>query len=312
MKQIILAIFLMIEAISAYGATEINFKNISEVSGGKIYLKDIAEIKSDKAVQIGSICMGDAPKAGMKRTFYSSLIEFQLRKNKLVPEDAKINIPKSVIVKQESQEIPEDKLKDLFSNYIGSKLNGEKFNISEFKVTSGREFPKGNITLNAANHISKNIIGRVNLIVEIFIDGKSYGKITVSGKIDRYKYAVCTKRIIPKHTVLTENDISLMPINMSKPSGSLILSIQDAIGKRVKNTINPSEYLKANSLESPPLIRKGDQVKIFAKNGSLSVSTIGISKSDGSKDEQIKVENSSSGKVVSGRVVSNGTVEIFF
>ena len=65
-------------------------------------------------------------------------------------------------------------------------------------------------------------------------------------------------------------------------------------------------------LAVPPVIRKGDKVKIIAENGPLRIVTAGIAKGSGGIGEQIKVENISSQKTIVGRIKDDSTVEILF
>jgi flagella basal body P-ring formation protein FlgA len=65
-------------------------------------------------------------------------------------------------------------------------------------------------------------------------------------------------------------------------------------------------------LELPPLVHRGERVKLVAKNEILKVSTLGIAKSQGGKGERVKVVNISSQKTVVGVVTDASTVEVTF
>jgi flagella basal body P-ring formation protein FlgA len=65
-------------------------------------------------------------------------------------------------------------------------------------------------------------------------------------------------------------------------------------------------------LAIPPVVQRGDRVKIILENGPLTVETVGIAKGAGGIGEQITVKNITSKKTVLGRVKDASTVEILF
>ena len=101
-------------------------------------------------------------------------------------------------------------------------------------------------------------------------------------------------------------------MNVSKSPANLVMDLQAAIGKQLKRNIKPGEIIRHNMISVPPLIRKGDKVKLIAQNGSLRIVTLGIAKSSGGAGDQIRIENITSKKIVVGRVKTYSTVEVIF
>jgi flagella basal body P-ring formation protein FlgA len=156
------------------------------------------------------------------------------------------------------------------------------------------------------------LMGQVHLGVAVHVNGHTCGKIYLSGWLDRFKPVVCAKRFIPKHALVSENDLGVELINISKGSRRLVTLVADAVGKRAKRNISAGSLLKHYMLETPPLVFKGDRVQLVARSGGLTVLTVGIAKHPGGKGEQIQVENVTSKKNVVGRVTDASTVEVFF
>lgn len=71
------------------------------------------------------------------------------------------------------------------------------------------------------------------------------------------------------------------------------------IGSRSKRNIRGGLPL---SLSQICMVCKGDNVTIIAQVGSLKIKTTGIALEDGTLDEQVRVQNKKSGKVVNARV----------
>ena len=63
-------------------------------------------------------------------------------------------------------------------------------------------------------------------------------------------------------------------------------------------------------LEQAAAVRKGDQVVINARSGTLSVRMPGEALSDGGLSEQIRVKNLNSKRVIKARITGPGQVEV--
>jgi flagella basal body P-ring formation protein FlgA len=112
--------------------------------------------------------------------------------------------------------------------------------------------------------------------------------------------------------VLTTGDVCLKRVNVSKAPDRIIFDLNQVVGKQLRTRIRAGECFRAHMLREPPLIEKGDRVKIIARSDSLRVSTMGIAKADGARGDQIRVENAVSEKTVVGRVMAVGVVEVLF
>ena len=107
-------------------------------------------------------------------------------------------------------------------------------------------------------------------------------------------------------------DLYLKTTRISRSPAEFINSIENAVGKSLRRRVKADAYLQNKILEMPPLVYKGDRVKLIAKNDFLKVLTIGIAKTRGAKGQQVQVENILSKKTVVGRVLNASMVEVLF
>ncbi|MFQ5635108.1 MAG: flagellar basal body P-ring formation chaperone FlgA, partial [Gammaproteobacteria bacterium] len=63
-------------------------------------------------------------------------------------------------------------------------------------------------------------------------------------------------------------------------------------------------------LETPALVKRGQQVTLEARSGGMVVRMAGVAKADGIKGEVIAVENSNSQRVVHAVVRTSRTAEV--
>jgi flagella basal body P-ring formation protein FlgA len=81
-------------------------------------------------------------------------------------------------------------------------------------------------------------------------------------------------------------------------------------GRLVQRNIKAGSVIELTMVQVPPLIKKGETVKIVLNRGGLFLSTLGVAQTNGGKDEMIKVENISSNKILQCRVAAAGLVEV--
>ncbi len=291
----------------------------ADVSEKTIYLKDIADTKAKNELKdkIGNIRIGMAPSPGNSSKIPRSRIISIIRSINWLPENTIISVPDSVWITRSFQIISDEKLRNLFCNYIAEKTDDHDCNLKDFKVRGKVKFPIGDVTLNVVERngkspVSTKMMGRVSMTIKIYVEGKESGQILLSGWVDRYEDIVCASHPIFRGTILLENDLHMERVNISKAPSNLITSLNDAVGKRLKQNSPQGAYIKERMLEIPPLIYKGDRVKLIVKSGPLTVVTTGLAKSNGAKGDQIQVKNLSSSKIVVGHVSKPSTVEVFF
>lgn len=67
--------------------------------------------------------------------------------------------------------------------------------------------------------------------------------------------------------------------------------------------------LRRKQLQAPQLVKRGDEVRIVARQDGIEVSNAGEALANGRMGEVIRVRNVGSGKVISARVSAGGEVE---
>lgn len=101
-------------------------------------------------------------------------------------------------------------------------------------------------------------------------------------------------------------------LDLANVPANVLCDPDAAIGKRTKKAIGAQTPLRANSVELPPLVKRGDLVTIIAESQSLKITTLGQVKKKGRKGERIPVINLDSKKILHAVVVDTNTVKVDF
>ncbi|MBU2869993.1 flagellar basal body P-ring formation chaperone FlgA [Colwellia sp. E2M01] len=138
-----------------------------------------------------------------------------------------------------------------------------------------------------------------NVNVKISCDESTPWKIYLSAKVEITKAFLVAKHTINKGDILDENNVELtyMPINRIR--GKKLTDTAEVFGAKAKRRIAKNKLVNKHSI---CLVCKGDIVTIVAASSSFNIKTQGEALSSANMDEQIRVRNSRSNKVITAHV----------
>ncbi|MNE41508.1 flagellar basal body P-ring biosynthesis protein FlgA [compost metagenome] len=117
-------------------------------------------------------------------------------------------------------------------------------------------------------------------------------------------------RPLKRESIVGEQDVSLRERDVGALNQGFLSDLEQAIGLKVIRPTVMDQVLTPQHLEQAEVVRKGDQVVITARSGTLSVRMPGEALSKGGLSEQIRVRNLNSKRVVKARVTGPGQVEV--
>lgn len=114
--------------------------------------------------------------------------------------------------------------------------------------------------------------------------------------------ALALRRSMNKGEVILEGDVVMVPISAQQNYG-VFQNTADVVGRLVRTPITAQAPIKSRQLEPKYLVEEKNPVIIVLSNNGIYVEMSGISLQNGQLGEAIKVENSSSGKTITGKVI---------
>ncbi len=115
---------------------------------------------------------------------------------------------------------------------------------------------------------------------------------------------------IKRGQVLSAADIRMDVSRVSSSQQGYVHSLDLAIGKTLKRGGRAGELVLSGQLKEVIAVKRGDQVLVEATAGSIVVVANGIALANGHIGEQIRVRNSDSERIISARIVNQGTVRV--
>ena len=151
-------------------------------------------------------------------------------------------------------------------------------------------------------------VGRVT--VRVRCEGTSPWTVFVPARVSLYRHVVAITRPLKRESVISSEDIALLEKDVGNLTQGYLTALDQALGKKLTRTVLADQILLPSQLGQAEVIRRGDQVTIHAKSGSVVVRMPGEALSDGAPGQQIRVKNLSSERVIRARVIGAGVVEV--
>ncbi len=155
-------------------------------------------------------------------------------------------------------------------------------------------------------NIPENYSGR-NVNVKITCNDSTSWKMYIPAKVENTFAVIVAITTIERGMVLSEGNIDIQYLATNKIRGKKLSDKVAVIGSKAKKRIAKG---RAISRKDVCLVCKGDTVTIIAKSEHFMIKTRGTALSDGNINQQIKVKNSRSGKIIRPKVSAINQVTI--
>lgn len=149
-----------------------------------------------------------------------------------------------------------------------------------------------------------------NVTVTIKCQGNKPWSIHVPVKISTFADIFVTARPLPRGVAIEPSDLRQERRETSLLSNGYFEHAETVVGRMPKRSLPKGAAVTPSDLELSRVIQRGHKVTIIASSGSITVRMPGKALDDAAAGELIKVENSSSKRVVEAVVLRPGIVEV--
>ena len=102
--------------------------------------------------------------------------------------------------------------------------------------------------------------------------------------------------------------VTLIP-GKHKPD-AMATRAEELQGKVAKRTLLPGRYIPVSAVRDAWLVEQGASVQVYFTAGALTISATGVTLQPGAAGDLVKVRNIDSGKIISGTVMADGTIQV--
>ena len=303
----------------AFSADGINLtlKTAATVDGDEVRLSDIAGLTGGAAKarkNMGTTVVATAPKPGQTRFLGIDYIRIRLRQAGIDTSAMTFKGPRDVRIARRGVNLPAGRIKQAVEAAIRGHMpwRQEDVTISGITFDETIQLPTGKLAYRVLPKRNEDFLGRTIVALHLFIDGEPVRKLWVNATISVVADVVTVVNPLGKHQHIEQADLTVERRDLAGLSADTVRRIEDALGNRTTRMIYPGTVLKASMIASPPLVRRGDIVRILATTGTMTITATGMAKQQGRKGDAVRVKNTDSNRVITARVSGPGTVVVDF
>lgn len=150
---------------------------------------------------------------------------------------------------------------------------------------------------------------RYQTTVGVRCDGSVRWTIYTSVRVETQAPVLVARKPMQRDDELTATDFKLETRRVPGMLSAYVTDITALKGQRLRRPLAADDPLSFDALAPANLIHRGQTVVLLAHAGGLEVRMNGIALADGRASERIRVQNSSSQRIVEGIVRSDTVVE---
>ena len=312
---IIAAVCLLSTAAFSSNGTWLTLKAEALVDQDSVRLSDIATFSGTSENQvktIGATVVARSPQPGQTRFVSTDYIRIRLKQAGVDTASMIFKGPTDVRITRQAAAMPIQRIQRAVETVIRSRMpwKNEDVTISEVTLDETIQLPTGRLTYRIVPSRNEDYLGRTIMALHLFVDGEPVRKVWVNATISVMADVVTVIRPLGKHAYIELADLSVERRSLADLSSDAVSRIDDALGKRTTRMIYPQTVLQSSMFASPPLVRRGDIVKIVANSGPIIITATGMVKQQGCKGEMVRVVNTDSNRIITARVTGPGAVEV--
>ena len=287
------------------------------IDSDEVLLGQIAGIEGSDTrwiQQLKGIVIGRAPLPGKTRQYDQHYLQMRLKQHHVDLSSVILEVPQIVEVVRSAVKIEKTELKQIISDFILHNISQDNktVRIKEIRVPQSVILPKGRVAYKVAAPRSGELKGKCSIAVDFSVNGHSQKKVWATATIEILGPVVVTRRPLGRHKPIAEDDIELQTMDLSDLPDGVVADPEAVLGKRTRRAIGAQTPLRADLIELPPLVKRGDLVVIIAETNGLKITTLGQVKKRGRLGERIPVVNMDSKKILYARVIDSKTVKVDF
>jgi flagellar basal body P-ring formation protein FlgA len=294
-------------------ALQITFVKEASVATDYVTLGDIVSFDESTAVtkSLATAIIGESPHPGESLLFNAVEIRDQILRQTALPHTTLWTGSSVVAVSRPGQEVLPDDLLNALDTFLDNNqhaLPQAEIRFLPRSLPLPFKVPEGNLSIEVIPS-NPSILGSSRISFIVRVDGKTRENLSMQGQLQALAPVAVAKSSLRRGTILTPENIVSSIKDLAEHKDP-VTDLRTVLGKRLKRSIREDNVINASDVDFPPLVMRGQLVKILFNHKNIHISATGIANMNGKMNEIIQVRNASSNKLIFCRVTAPGIVEV--
>ncbi len=311
-KSFVLLIMLLFFPVTCNGL-EVTLLPEAEVTESIVTLGDIAIFseESDLSNALSSRHIANAHSLDKPLTITKETVINKLQHQLDDQQKVQWNGALAIVITRKSLRITAVDIENAIQEYLLDQV--EDLPVAEYSFTP-RQLPLPFLLPTGTLDITiipsdPNILGSKRFSLIYKVNNKVIKNISIRGTLKAMAPVAVLNQSVRRNTIIQPEMVEMKIKNLSELR-SPCTNLQMVVGKKLIKSHRSGSVLNINHIEFPPVIRKGQLVKMIVQQNGLHLTATGMAAMDGKQDQIIRVKNLRSNKNVFCKVSSPGIVEV--
>ena len=135
-------------------------------------------------------------------------------------------------------------------------------------------------------------------------------KVYVAVRVQAVREVVVLARSLPRDHLLQPGDLVVRPHDVSGLTLGFMTRSNQAVGRRLRRSLTAGSVLTPQHLATRVDVARGQEVTLVARVGTSEIRMAGEAEASGAIGQRIRVRNRSSGRVVEGVILEDGSIRV--
>ena len=316
----IMGLFCLLASAPAFAANAVvHLRAGASIDREEVLLGDIARIECGDvqlAARLEKVQIAKVALPGQTRWIHPGQVEMHLNRLGRGTTDQVQLIARAgpVKVTRNYLKVSEESISSAIKAYIDKNAPWDRKQMKVVKIHCPVDVkvPNGKITMEIKAPKHADWLGQMTFQVGISVDGEPARRISATASIEVLGKVVVTAKPLGRGEPIGPDDIKVVTMDLSRAPLKAVLDPREVSGGLADKAIAVNTVLRRDSIRFPPLVHRGDVVRVLAQSGALTISTRGLAKEDGGRGENIRLVNLRSRKNIHAKVIDSGTVQVDF
>lgn len=312
---ILLLLWLMIPKVQAAGIT-VTVNPESTVVGPYLALGDLAQITGEDTARVQALKilkLGNAPTPGTRMGLTSEALGARLSASGADFTDITWQVPLLISIATASQTLSGETLAARAKEAVNERLSVNGAN-SDIELTlmgmpADLVAPLGKVELNVEFPYGIRFNAPTMASVKVVVDGRTYTSVGVKYEVKAYQNIIVAARNLAYGEIITGDAIRLDRCEVGHLTG-YNTDPEKVIGLSMRRPVVAGAAIIDAVLVKPLIVQRNANVTITAKIGDIVVMAGGKALQQGREGDVIRVQNLSSQKILTARVIDGTTVQV--
>ena len=311
-QSIVTAMLVAVACAAPIHADTVMLKSEAYVKGPALTLGDVAVIEGDLSESLAAIEIGSAAVPGSSKRIDAAMLESRIENAGISTGTIEFQGPGSVVAKTLHAEITADMLATDLRTFIEGEMpwTQDETTIDVVAPTQDLVVPDGAVEIRWWPNPQYRWVGPGVFRGEVRVDGEVKRTILVRAQVEAYTDVLVAATDIPRGSLVSMSDVQLEKRAMSLMKGTVLKTMEDAVGQVARSTIFPGQVITSRQLMARQLIKRNQSITVEARAGGLVIRSQARALMNGSEGDLVTCMNLDSKEEFQGIVRKDGVVVV--